>query len=111
MVKLREVGYTITIQGLYYALQRLGIYEKAPSKKKENEPNEWTTERYPEEKIQVDVKYVLQKCMSPELQENKEKNYQYTAIDEYTRIRYTWFTNSHDTTIHAKGKWTSRKKS
>ena len=27
----------------------------------------------------------------------RERYYQYTAIDEYTRIRYTWFTNEHST--------------
>ncbi|MBS1340971.1 MAG: hypothetical protein HP028_07375, partial [Clostridia bacterium] len=26
-----------------------------------------------------------------------EKFYQYTAIDEYSRLRYTWFTNAYDT--------------
>lgn len=26
-----------------------------------------------------------------------EKFYQYTAIDEYSRLRYTWFTKAHDT--------------
>ena len=36
-VKLREAGYTRTVQGLYRVLQRLGIYQKAPSKKKESE--------------------------------------------------------------------------
>ena len=96
-VKLRKAGYTRTIQGLYRVLQRLGIYEKAPSKKKESEPNEWVTGEYPGEKVQVDVKYVPKKCMSPELQEMGEKFYQYTAIDECSRLRYTWFTNAHDT--------------
>ena len=47
--------------------------------------------------MQVDVKYVPKKCMSPELQEKGERFYQYTAIDEFTRIRYTWFTNEHST--------------
>lgn len=96
-VKLREAGYTRTIQGLYYALQRLGIYEKTPSKKKESEPSEWITGTYPGEKVQVDVKNVPKVCMSPELQEKGEKYYQYTAIDEYTRLRYIWYTNAHDT--------------
>ena len=96
-VKLREAGYERTIQGLYHVLRRLGIYEKAPSKKKEREANEWETGTYPGEKVQVDVKYVPKACMSPELQERGEKFYQYTAIDEYTRLRYTWFTNAHDT--------------
>lgn len=35
--------------------------------------------------------------MSPELQEMGEKFYQYTAIDECSRLRYIWFTNAHDT--------------
>ena len=42
-VKLRRTGYTRTAQGLYHVIQRIGIYEKAPSKKKESEPNEWVT--------------------------------------------------------------------
>ena len=96
-IKLHQAGYTRTIQGLYHAMQRIGIYEKTPSKKKESEPNEWVSGEYPGEKIQVDVKYVPKKCMSKELQERGEKFYQYTAIDEYSRLRYTWFTNAHDT--------------
>lgn len=96
-VKLRKAGYTRTIQGLYHAMQRLGIYKKTPSKKKESEPSEWKAGTYPGEKVQVDVKYVPKVCMSPELQEKGEKFYQYTAIDEFTRFRYTWFTNEHST--------------
>ena len=96
-LKLRMAGYRRTIQGLYHVLQRLGIYEKAPSKKKEGEAVEWITGKYPGEKIQVDVKYVPSKCMTEELKEKGERFYQYTAIDEYTRIRYTWFTNEHST--------------
>ena len=64
-----------TIQGLYHAMQRMGIYEKAPSKKK-SEPSELVTGEYKKEKVQVDVKYVPKKCKSPELQEmgeNKSK--------------------------------------
>ena len=96
-VKLREAGYTRTVQGLYHAMQRLGIYEKTPSKKKENEPVEWITGTYPGEKVQIDVKFVPTKCLSPELQNLGEKYYQYTGIDEFTRLRYTWFTNEHST--------------
>ena len=33
-VKLREAGYSRTVQGLYHAMVRLGIYEKAASKNK-----------------------------------------------------------------------------
>lgn len=96
-VKLRKAGYTRTVQGLYYAMRRMGIYKKTPSKKKGREPSEWVTGTYPGEKIQVDVKYVPKECLTKELNDRGEKYYQYTAIDEYTRIRYTWFTNAHDT--------------
>ena len=82
---------------MYHVLQRLGIYKKAPSKKKEIEAMEWITGKYPGEKVQVDVKYVPKKCMSPELQEKGERYYQYTGIDEFTRIRYIWYTNEHST--------------
>ena len=96
-VKLREAGYKRTVQGLYHVMQRIGIYKKTPSKKKRAQPVEWETGKYPGEKIQIDVKYVPKECMSPELVERKERYYQYTAIDKYTRIRYTWFTNEHST--------------
>ena len=96
-VKLRRAGYRRTIQGLYYAMRRLGIYKKPPSKKKDKQPSEWISGTYPGDKVQIDVKYVPQECMTEELKDRKEKYYQYTAIDEFTRIRYTWFTNEHST--------------
>ena len=96
-VKLRRAGYTRTIQGLYYAMRRMGIYTKPPSKKKDKQPSEWVSGTYPGEKVQIDVKYVPQECMTKELKELNERYYQYTAIDEYTRMRYTWFTNEHST--------------
>ena len=96
-VKLKEAGYTRTIQGLYHVLQKLGIYEKAPSKAKEKEKGEKIPVTYPGEKVQIDVKYVPTVCLTKELREKGEKFYQYTAIDEFTRIRYTWFTNEHST--------------
>ena len=44
-------------------MQRLGIYKKTPSKKKESEPNEWVSGEYPGDKVQIDVKYVSRKRM------------------------------------------------
>ncbi len=81
-IKLRQAGYTRTIQGLYHAMQRLGIYKKTTSKKKESEPNEWVSGEYPGDKVQIDVKYVPKKCMSKELQERGEKFY-------YKRVFYS----------------------
>jgi len=101
-VKLRKAGYKRTIQGLYYAMQRLGIYVKTPSKKKESEQVERYVATYPGERVQIDVKYVPVNCLSNELRAKGEKFYQYTAIDEYTRLRYMWYTNEHSTYESAK---------
>lgn len=96
-VKLRRAGYTRTISGLYIVMKRLGIYKKTPSKRKEYVAKPYEQMKYPGERIQVDVKYVPKKCLTKELQERGEKYYQYTAIDEYTRLRYLWFSNEHST--------------
>lgn len=40
-VKTKEAGYTRTIHGLYYVLQKLGIYEKASSKVNEKEQKKY----------------------------------------------------------------------
>lgn len=96
-VKLRKAGYKRTIQGLYHVMRIMGIYEKAPSKKKEKEIIEKEEITYPGQKVQIDVKYVPKKCMSKELQEQGIKFYQYTAIDEYTRKRILWYTEEHST--------------
>ena len=38
-----------------------------------------------------------EECLTKELKEEGTRLYQYTAIDEYTRLRYIWYTNAHDT--------------
>ena len=97
-VKLRRAGYTRTVQGLYHVMQRMGIYKKAPNKKKESEPNEWVTVEYPGEKIQVDVKQTCTEEMyESRITRNGRKTLPYTAIDECSRLRYIWFTNAYDT--------------
>lgn len=96
-VKLKEAGYTRTVQSLYHVLQRMGIYKKTPSKKKESQPSEIVAGTYPGEKVQVDVKFVPIECLTQELREKGERYFQYTGIDEFTRMRYTWFTNEHST--------------
>ena len=96
-IKLMRNGYTRQITSLYRVMQRLGIYKKAPSKKKKYEPKPYQKMSHPGERIQIDVKYVPQKCMSNELKELEEKYYQYTAIDEYTRQRVLWASKEHST--------------
>ena len=96
-VKLRKAGYTRSITSLYREMQRLGIYQKTPSKKKEYEPKPYEEMKYPGERVQVDVKYVPTKNLTKEVKEKDGRYYQYTAIDEYTRKRVLWASKEQST--------------
>ncbi len=96
-VKLRKAGYTRSITSLYRVMQRLGIYNKTPSKKKEYEPKQYQQMTYPGERVQIDVKYVPTKSLTKEVKERDGKYYQYTAIDEYTRKRVLWASKEQST--------------
>lgn len=96
-IKLRKRGYTRSITSLYRVMQRIGIYRKAPSKKKEYEPKPYEEMRYPGERVQVDVKYVPAKSLTKEVRERDGRYYQYTAIDEYTRKRVLWASKEQST--------------
>lgn len=89
-IKLKRAGYTRSITSLYRVMQRLGIYNKAPSKKKEYESKPYQQMTHPGERVQIDVKYVPLKCLTKEIKEMDGRYYQYTAIDEYTRQRVLW---------------------
>ena len=96
-IKLRKAGYTRSITSLYRVMQRIGIYSKVPSKKKEYEPKPYEEMRYPGERVQVDVKYVPAKSLTKEVKEKDGRYYQYTAIDEYTRKRVLWASKEQST--------------
>jgi transposase InsO family protein len=80
--KLRERGYTRTPTGLYRVLLREGLMPSKPPNPKKYKPKPYEQMQYPGQRVQVDVKFVPSKC-SPE----GERYYQYTAIDEYSRMR------------------------
>ena len=96
-IKLQRKGYTRSITSLYRVMQRIGIYERTPSKKKQYEPKPYQQMTYPGERIQVDVKYVPLNCLTKEIKEQDGRYYQYTAIDEYTRKRVLWASEEHST--------------
>lgn len=96
-VKLRKKGYKRSVTSLYRMMIKLGVYKKTPSKKKKYQPKEYHQMKYPGERVQVDVKYVPMECLSKELKEQGERYYQFTAIDEYTRLRVLYFAKEHST--------------
>ena len=101
-VKLMRNGYTRSITSLYRVMQRIGIYKKTPSKKKQYVPKLYEQMSHPGERIQIDVKYVPTNCLTKDQQEAEEKYYQYTAIDEYTRQRVLWASKEHNTYASAQ---------
>ena len=89
--RLRERGYTRCPESLYRVLTRAGMLPVEPAKKPYvPKPYEQTT--HPGERVQVDVKVVPRRCCP-----NGDKLYQYTAIDEFTRLRYLGAYNEQST--------------
>lgn len=85
-VRLREQGYSRTITSLWRCLQRLGLQRQKPRNPK-YVPKPYKEALEPGEKVQVDVKVVPASCISGDAKDRGDKMYQYTAIDECTRVR------------------------
>ena len=93
-VKLRQRGYTRSISGLYRVLRRSGqMAMKLPNPKYIPKPYEKM--QYPGQRGQIDVKFVPAACLAGEAK--KQKFYQYTFIDEYSRFRYLEAFEEHST--------------
>ncbi len=85
---LQQNGYTRSFSGMVYAAKRLGLKKSVKSKNKSR-----TQRRYPElsepgEKVQTDVKEVPYNCLRGKALRDGKHLYQWTAIDECTRIRF-----------------------
>ena len=81
--RLRQRGYTRRPESLFRVMQKLGLFPAA-EKKKMYKPKPYEQMTYPGQRVQVDVKVVPRRCIAdPEL-----RLYQYTAIDEFTRLRF-----------------------
>ena len=80
---LRKRGYTRRPESLFRVMRKLGMFPQ-PKAKTPYKAKPYEQMQYPGQRVQVDVKVVPLKCLAnPE-----ERLYQYTAIDEYTRLRY-----------------------
>ena len=81
--RLRGRGYTHCPESLFRVMRRLGMFPN-PKPKKAYKPKPYEQMTHPGERVQVDVKVVPRSCIAdPEL-----RLFQYTAIDEFTRLRF-----------------------
>jgi transposase InsO family protein len=89
-------GYTRSFSGLVYAARRMGLVWGA----KEKKPPRKHDRRYPElqtpgEKVQIDVKEVPYYCLKGAVKRDEKHLYQWTAIDECTRLRFVYAFEEH----------------
>ncbi len=81
--RLRKRGYSRHVCSLYRVLHRLDMLPAAKEKKKYI-PKPYQQMTHPGERVQIDVKVVPRRCIAdPSL-----RLFQYTAIDEFTRLRF-----------------------
>jgi transposase InsO family protein len=86
----RQKGYKRCYQTFLRTIRK---FEKdVKPRKKPQEPKLYTKADYPGQKIQIDVKYVPSNCVA-----NNEKYYQYTAVDECTRLPFRQMYDEHST--------------
>ena len=91
-----KAGYTRSFSGMVYAAKRMGLGTEQKKKK----PPRTNLKRYPEllfpgEKVQIDVKEVPYACLRGALRRDGKHLYQWTAIDECTRIRFVYGFEEH----------------
>ena len=81
--RLKQRGYTRRPESLFRVMRRLELIPAATPKKTYT-PKPYEQMTYPGQRVQVDVKVVPRSCIAdPEL-----RLFQYTAIDEYSRLRF-----------------------
>lgn len=81
--RLKKRGYARRPESLFRVMRKMGMFpQKEPRNHYTPKPYEQMT--YPGQRVQVDVKVVPRRCIAdPEL-----RLFQYTAIDEFTRLRF-----------------------
>lgn len=81
--RLRQRGYTRRPESLFRVMRKLGMFPHR-KQKKDYTPKPYEQTTHPGQRVQMDVKVVPRCCITdPEL-----RLFQYTAIDEFTRLRF-----------------------
>lgn len=83
--KLRERGYQRHYVSLFRLMIRMGLFVRKEDSKRDYQAKPYEQMSRPGERVQIDVKWVPVECVVGEI---RQRFYQYTAIDEYSRLRY-----------------------
>ena len=92
---LTRKGYSRSFSGMVYAAKRLGLTEEPKAKKKNRKSRRYPEILIPGEKVQIDVKEVPFNCLRGKVLRDGKHLYQWTAIDECTRLRFVYGFEEH----------------
>lgn len=87
---LQRKKYSRSFSGMVYAAKRLGLKNELKYKKKSREQRRYPEILVPGEKVQIDVKEVPYNCLRGDVLRDGKHLYQWTAIDECTRMRFVY---------------------
>ncbi len=76
-------GYTRRPESMFRLMRRLGMSPE-PEPKKKYIPKPYEQMQYPGQRVQIDVKVVPRACIA----DKELRLFQYTAIDEFSRLRF-----------------------
>ena len=81
--RLKQRGYNRRPESLFRVMRKLGMFP--PAKPKTTyKPKPYEQMTYPGQRVQIDVKVVPRRCITDPVL----RLFQYTAIDEFTRLRF-----------------------
>lgn len=92
---LSRKGYTRSFSGMVYAAKRLGLTEQKKQKKRSRVHRRYPELIEPGENVQIDVKEVPYNCLRGKVLRDGKHLYQWTGIDECTRMRFVYSFEEH----------------
>ena len=92
---LKRKEHTRSYSGMIYAAKRMGLVKYKKTKKKSRKHRRYPELLIPGEKVQIDVKEVPYNCLRGKALRDGKHFYQWTAIDECTRMRFVYGFEEH----------------
>lgn len=94
-MEAKRNGYSRSLSGMIYAAKRLDLTGKIKKRSKRLHKKKFPEILVPGEKVQIDVKEVPYNCLRGKVLKDGKHLYQWTAIDECTRIRFVYGFEEH----------------
>lgn len=88
-------GYMRSLSGMIYAAKRLDLVGKSKQRPARHHCRHFPEMLEPGQKVQIDVKEVPYNCLRGNLVRDGKRLYQWTAIDECTRLRFVYGFEEH----------------